>query len=131
MTKLKFMLRAAIAAGSFFAVAPLASAHSSDAISKTVEGAASWYGPGFHGRQTANGETFDMNAFTAAHPDLPFGTKVRVTNEVTDASVVVRINDRGPYAGDRIIDLSKEAAEHIGLLATGVGNVKIEVLASA
>src|SRR6185369_7315123 len=78
-------------------------------------GAASWYGPGFHGKRTANGERFNTHALTAAHKTLPFGTKVRVTNEQTGKSVVVRINDRGPYAHGRVIDLSKAAAEAVGL----------------
>ncbi len=69
-----------------------------------------------------------MNDLTAAHRTLPFGTRVRVTNEATDESVVVRINDRGPHARSRVIDLSKEAAEDIGLVSTGVGRVKLEVL---
>ena len=91
-------------------------------------GPASWYGPGFHGRTTANGETFDQNALTAAHRTLPFGTQVRVTYEGTGESVVVRINDRGPFHGNRVIDLSKEAAEEIGLLSSGVGQVRLEVV---
>src|SRR3954449_23866 len=76
-------------------------------------GAASWYGPGFHGKRTANGERFNTHALTAAHKTLPFGTQVRVTNEHTGSSVVVRINDHGPYAHGRVIDLSK-AAEAVG-----------------
>src|SRR3954451_18157751 len=78
-------------------------------------GAASWYGPGFHSKSTANGETFNTHDLTAAHKTLPFDTKVRVTNEKTGKSVVVRINDRGPYAHGRVIDLSKAAAEAVGL----------------
>ena len=93
-----------------------------------LEGQASWYGPGFHGRQTANGETFNQNALTAAHPSLPFGTEVRVTYASTGESVVVRINDRGPYAHGRVIDLSREAADEIGLLNAGVGEVRLEVV---
>ena len=93
-----------------------------------LEGQASWYGPGFHGRQTANGETFNQNALTAAHPSLPFGTEVRVTYSSTGESVVVRINDRGPYAHGRVIDLSREAADEIGLLNAGVGKVRLEVV---
>src|SRR3954463_15258962 len=89
-------------------------------------GAASWYGPGFHGKRTANGETFSTNALTAAHKTLPFGTKVRVTNERTGQSVVVRINDRGPYAHGRVIDLSKAAAETVGI--AGVGKVTLAAL---
>src|SRR5689334_16170353 len=87
--------------------------------SKPIQsGAASWYGPGFHGKKTANGERFNTHALTAAHKTLPFGTKVRVTNESTGKSVVVRINDRGPYAHGRVIDLSKAAAEAVGISGT-------------
>ena len=89
-------------------------------------GAASWYGPGFHGKRTANGETFNTNALTAAHKILPFGTQLRVTNERTGKSVVVRINDRGPYAHGRVIDLSKAAAEAVGI--EGVGQVTLAKL---
>jgi rare lipoprotein A len=89
-------------------------------------GAASWYGPGFHGKRTANGETFNTNALTAAHKTLPFGTQVRVKNERTGKSVVVRINDRGPYAHGRVIDLSKAAAEAVGI--SGVGQVTLAAL---
>jgi len=89
-------------------------------------GAASWYGPGFDGKRTANGERFDTHALTAAHKTLPFGTQVRVTNERTGKSVVVRINDRGPYAHARVIDLSKAAAEAVGI--AGVGKVTLASL---
>ena len=89
-------------------------------------GAASWYGPGFHGKKTANGERFNTNDLTAAHKTLPFGTEVRVTNERTGKSVVVRINDRGPYAHGRVIDLSKAAAEAVGI--EGVGQVTLATL---
>ena len=82
-------------------------------------GAASWYGPGFHGKRTANGERFNTHALTAAHKTLPFGTQLRVTNERTGRSVVVRINDRGPYARGRVIDLSKAAADAVGILSVG------------
>jgi rare lipoprotein A len=87
------------------------------------KGVASWYGPGFHGKKTANGERFNTHALTAAHKTLPFDTKVRVTNERTGKSVVVRINDRGPYAHGRIIDLSKAAAQAVGV--SGVGRVTL------
>jgi rare lipoprotein A (peptidoglycan hydrolase) len=90
------------------------------------EGLASWYGPGFHGRKTANGERFDQYAMTAAHKELKMGTKVEVTNIETGETVLVRINDRGPYAGERIIDLSKAAAKKIGLLHDGVGKVRVK-----
>ena len=99
-------------------------------VRKVAVGEASWYGPKFHGRTTASGEPFDMNRMTAAHRTLPFGTRIRVINEKNGKSVVVRINDRGPFAGSRIIDLSRAAAEKIGLRGQGVGVVKLEVLSS-
>ena len=82
------------------------------------KGVASWYGPGFHGKKTANGERFNTHDLTAAHKTLPFGTQVRVTNEQTGKSVVVRINDRGPYVHGRVIDLSKAAAQAVGIAGT-------------
>lgn len=91
-------------------------------------GMASWYGPGFHGRRAANGSRFDMNALTAAHRTLPFGTLVKVSNQRTGQSCVVKITDRGPFHGNRIIDLSKGAARAIGMLGSGVGKVSLEVL---
>ena len=93
----------------------LASAEETKPLGK---GVASWYGPGFHGKRTANGEKFNTRALTAAHKSLPFGSRVRVTNERTGRSVVVRINDRGPYAHGRVIDLSKAAAEAVGISGT-------------
>ena len=131
MTKLKIALGAAVIAASVFSAAPPAVAHDTGAVAQVLSGAASWYGPKFHGRLTANGERFDMDGLTAAHRTLPFGTKVRVTNARNGKSVVVRINDRGPFAGHRVLDLSREAARTIGLMKQGVGNVKIEVLADA
>jgi rare lipoprotein A len=86
-------------------------------------GPASWYGERHHGRRTASGEVFDMNALTAAHKTLPFGTRVRVRNPANGQQVVVRINDRGPFTGGRIIDLSRAAAERIGLIRAGVAPV--------
>ena len=88
---------------------------------QAVSGLASWYGPGFHGRRTASGETFNTNALTAAHRTLPFGTQVRVVNQHNGRSVVVRINDRGPFSHGRLIDLSRAAAQMIGL--SGVAKV--------
>jgi rare lipoprotein A len=82
-------------------------------------GTASWYGPGFHGKKTASGERFNQHAMTAAHRTLPLGSKVRVTNLKTNKSVIVTINDRGPFARGRIIDLSKGAAQTIGIAGTG------------
>lgn len=92
---------------------------------KEVRGKASWYGPGFHGRRTANGEIFNANAMTAAHRTLPFGSKVRVTSQANGRSVIVRINDRGPFVGNRIIDLSKASAQKLGI--TGLGMVSLTV----
>jgi rare lipoprotein A len=83
-------------------------------------GTASWYGPGFHGRSTANRETYDMYDATAAHNTLPFGTRVLVTNLDNGKSAVVRVNDRGPFAGGRIIDLSYSAAYLIGMIGPGM-----------
>jgi rare lipoprotein A len=91
-------------------------------------GRASWYGRGFHGRKTANGERFDMHALTAAHRTLPLGSYVRVTNPATNDSVVVKINDRGPYARGRILDLSYAAAKVLHLARLGTGRVQIEGL---
>jgi len=96
----------------------------------TEVGKASWYGPGFQGKKTANGEKFDMNKLTAAHKTLEFGTFVRVTNISNKKKVIVKINDRGPYAKNRIIDLSKEAAERIDMVKSGIAEVKIEVVTS-
>lgn len=96
--------------------------------SAAVTGEASWYGAKFHGRNTASGVPYDMNAFTAAHNTLDFGTRVRVTYIKTGKSVVVEINDRGPHVAGRIIDLSAAAARAIGLYADGIGDVRIEVL---
>lgn len=91
-------------------------------------GVASYYGRKFHGRRTASGERFNMNAMTAAHKTLPFGAKVRVTNPRNGRSVVVRINDRGPFIRGRTIDLSRKAAEDLGIISRGHGRVELEVL---
>lgn len=93
---------------------------------KGVVGVASYYGKKFHGRKTASGEIYDMYKLTAAHRTLPFGTRVLVTNLANGKSVVVKINDRGPFIKGRIIDLSYEAARRIGI--TGLGKVKLVVL---
>jgi rare lipoprotein A len=95
---------------------------------KTQTGMASWYGKKYHGRPTACGEIFDMNKLTAAHRDFPFGVRVRVTNLDNRKSVVVRINDRGPWKRDRIIDLSYAAAKKIDMLKYGTARVKLEVI---
>ncbi len=89
-------------------------------------GKASWYGPSHQGKRTANGERFDMNAMTAAHRTLPFGTVVTVTNLDNQRSVQVRINDRGPYVRGRVLDLSAAAARRLGIKTDGVAEVRIE-----
>jgi rare lipoprotein A len=91
-------------------------------------GLASWYGPRFHRRRTASGELFDMKALTAAHPTLPFGSHVCVRSQITGRSVVVRINDRGPYTGNRVIDLSRGAAEVLGMVGLGLKPVELFAL---
>jgi rare lipoprotein A len=94
----------------------------------TAKGQASWYGPGFYGNRTASGEVFRPGTQTAAHRTLPFGTKVRVTNLWNGRSTVVRINDRGPFHGNRVIDLAHGAAQTLGLTASGVAQVRLDVL---
>jgi rare lipoprotein A len=89
------------------------------------KGTASWYGPGFHGRRTASGERFNSGAMTAAHRSLPFGTKLKVVNEKNGRSVVVRVNDRGPFTHNRIIDLAKGPAQELGLTSTGTAYVSL------
>ena len=91
-------------------------------------GRASYYGERFRGRRTASGERFDPDALTAAHRTLPFGTRIRVTNERNGRSVVVRVTDRGPFHGSRILDLSKGAARRIGMVQSGTARVRIERL---
>ncbi len=91
-------------------------------------GQASWYGPGFHGKSTANGEPFDQHDLTAAHRTLPMPSMVRVTNLDNGRSIIVRVNDRGPFAHGRIIDLSQKAAKEIDMIRTGVAKVKVEYL---
>jgi len=95
---------------------------------EVLRGVASWYGQEFAGRTTANGEIFDPMLMTAAHRTLPFGTLLEVRNPATNESVRVRINDRGPYIGQRVIDLSYAAAQQIGLIDPGSGEVDIKVL---
>lgn len=92
------------------------------------QGPASWYGNPFHGRKTANGETYNMNEMTAAHKELPLGTRVEVTNLSNGRKVVVRINDRGPFHGNRVLDLSRAAAQELGTLNAGVAQVQIRAL---
>ena len=106
-------------------------------VSKTADapqvqsGKASWYGPGLHGKLTASGETFDQTAMTAAHNSLPLGSKAKVTNLSNGRSVEVRINDRGPFVPDRIIDLSRAAARAIGILDRGITWVRVELIGAS
>jgi rare lipoprotein A len=99
-----------------------------DQIVATETGEASWYGARHHGRRTASGEPFDMHALTAAHRTLPFGTLCRVTSRRSGRMVIVRINDRGPWSKGRIIDLSRAAAEALGMIVAGHVPVTVEVL---
>lgn len=95
---------------------------------KTFTGKASYYANKFHGRKTSSGEIFDMNGMTAAHRTLPFGTMLKVTNLRNNQSVVVKVNDRGPFKAGRILDLSLGAAKKISMLGEGVAKVKLEVV---
>ena len=100
-----------------------------DTVPEWVQhGRVSWYGPGFHGRRTASGEVFDTHDLTMAHRSLPMGTSVRVTNLDNGRSVVLRVNDRGPYARGRVADLSHAAAERLGFVDDGVVPARIELL---
>ena len=98
------------------------------ALAATETGMASWYGPGFHGQRSASGEIFSQQELTAAHRTLPFGTTIRVTNLENGKSVVVRINDRGPYAKGRILDLSRAAAKQLKMTKQGKVRVLLSVL---
>jgi rare lipoprotein A len=98
------------------------------AVAFQQKGACSWYGPGFHGRRTANGETFNTHDLTAAHRTLPFGSRVEVTDKKTGNKVTVRINDRGPYLHGRILDLSYAAASTLGTVGQGVANVELRLV---
>ncbi len=97
-------------------------------IDEEFEGIASWYGPDFHAKKTSNGETYDMYAYTAASKTLPMNTMVKVYNKDNEKSVVVRINDRGPFVEGRVIDLSNQAARDIDMVAKGTANVKLTIL---
>ena len=122
--KVTLLIASLFALGAGAATPSLVQAEPDNRSGRAVQsGRASWYGPGFHGRKTASGETFNANALTAAHRTLPFGTRVRVMNKSTGRSVVVRINDRGPYAHGRVIDLSRASAQAIGI--SGIGSVEL------
>lgn len=100
-------------------------------VNYRAEGQASWYGPDFHGRRTANGEVFDMHSISAAHPTLPMPCYVRITNLGNGRSMVVRVNDRGPYHGNRIIDVSIKTADMLGFSGNGTARVRVEYVARA
>jgi rare lipoprotein A len=119
MPSVKYILNIALLASCLFCL-------SSCARKITESGKASYYADKFEGRRTASGETFHQNAMTAAHRTLLFGTKVKVINLANGRSVKVRINDRGPYAQGRLIDLSKKAARKLGIISTGVAPVEIQ-----
>ncbi len=101
---------------------------SRNVVANALEGIASFYAEEFHGKKTSNGEVFDMYKFTAAHRSLPFGTKVLVKNVENGREVIVRINDRGPFKLDRMIDLSYAAAKQLGMLAAGTAKVRIKII---
>jgi rare lipoprotein A len=100
-------------------------------VSYSAVGTASWYGADFHGRRTAMGENFNMNSLTAAHPTLPLPCTVRVTNLANHRSLVVRVNDRGPYVGHRVIDVSAKSAQLLGFYDHGLAKVKVEYVGRA
>lgn len=104
------------------------STHAGTQVAHSQVGLASWYGKPFHGRTTASGERYDMHALTAAHRTLAFGTRVRVVNLKNGKSVVVRINDRGPFVKGRIVDVSRRAADQLAFRQDGVTKVRVEVL---
>ncbi|RMH84015.1 septal ring lytic transglycosylase RlpA family protein [Pseudomonas sp. AOB-7] len=121
-------LQAVVVLGLLAVLAGCSTFGSSSGSGATETGKASYYGDRHHGRKTASGERFDQHALTAAHRSLPFGTRVRVTNLSNERSVVVRINDRGPFVRGRIIDVSRAAAERLGMLRAGVVPVRVEQL---
>ncbi|WP_166360750.1 septal ring lytic transglycosylase RlpA family protein [Pseudomonas akapageensis] len=121
------MLRQTCALALFTFLAGCAS-HDIDPHGYDEKGTASYYGSRHHGKRTASGERFNKNALTAAHRQLPFGTRVKVTNLKNDKSVVVRINDRGPHTRGRLIDLSHAAAAQLGMLGSGTARVRVQSL---
>lgn len=113
-----------------FAKPPRAGESAPAVAGSAQEGMASYYAEEFNGRKTSNGEVYDMNQMTAAHRTLPFNTRVRVVNELTGKSVIVRINDRGPFKDDRIIDLSLAAAKTLELIGSGTAPVRLEIVSA-
>jgi len=124
-----FALTLLISGCAHFAPPPAKSEAAASSKSRfSQQGKASFYAHKHHGRRTANGERHDQHAMVAAHPSLPFGTRVRVTNLQNQKQVIVRINDRGPFVRGRIIDLSRAAAEGVGMIDKGIARVRIETL---
>jgi rare lipoprotein A len=119
---------AALGCASVRAATPAATVTPAAPVVQT--GVASWYGPGFHGKPTASGEPYDQRAMTAAHRTLPLGTRIRVTNLGNGRSAEFRINDRGPFVGDRILDVSRAGAEALAMVGPGTAEVRVEVLAA-
>lgn len=122
------ILLSKLVTASLMLLALLGNSVSAKTSTHRLMGEASYYAEFHHGKMTANGEIFNMHALTAAHRTLPLGTVIQVTNLKNNKSVKVRINDRGPYAKNRVIDLSKGAASHLGMIQSGVSNVSIKVL---
>lgn len=112
----------------FFGAAAIVAAFTLPLPALGQTGSASWYGPGFHGRTTASGERFNMHAATCAHRRLPFGTMVRITNLRNGKIAHCRINDRGPFVGGRIIDVSKGIAARLGMLKSGTAKARVDVV---
>ena len=110
------------------AATPLLLLFGAAANAASFQALASWYGPGFYGNLTANGEVYTGNELTVAHKTLPFGTRVRVTNPRTGQTAVLRVNDRGPFIGAREFDLSRYAAQTLGLISAGVATLQFEIL---
>ena len=100
------------------------------AWAKTQKGKASWYGPGLHGRTTASGERFNMNAYSAAHRTFAFGTKLCIENLRNGRGITVRVNDRGPFVRGRVVDVSRRAAQSLGMIRSGTVPVRVRVVSS-
>ncbi|MBX9694801.1 MAG: septal ring lytic transglycosylase RlpA family protein [Cyanobacteria bacterium] len=129
MSSALFTLGGAFALSMLLTVPAYAAASADDEKDdKSFSGHISWYGPGFNGRKTSSGEVFDMKKHTCAHKKLPFGTKILIENPRNGKSCVVKVNDRGPYAKGRIIDVSRGAAEKLGILLGGVAYVECTLL---
>lgn len=121
---MKSWIKAGLAAAAFLSLPNLATTKAQ----ANQTGMASYYGPKFHGKRTASGERFNQNAMTAAHRTAPFGSQLRVTNVASGKSVIVRVNDRGPFIRGRIVDVSTVAARQLGLVQRGVGRVRVQRL---